>query len=115
MIQNERQYKITQTKLKDLKLDLAALDLPADLHPRQVLARKNSVNILIGELEQEIADYNRLKSGQINKWTIESFEDLPRITITYGRLRQRSQDCCGDDSEGTGRKNWRSRAADPTI
>ena len=58
MIQNERQYKITQTKLKDLKLDRVALDLPDfDLHPRLILARKNSLNILIGELEQEIAEY----------------------------------------------------------
>ena len=78
MIQNERQYKITQTKLRDLNLDRAALNLPdSDLHPRLILARKNSLNILIGELEQEIAEYvgeaaprgNRLKSGQINKWT----------------------------------------------
>ena len=58
MIQNERQYKITQTKLRDLLLDRAALDLPdSDLHPRLILARKNSLNILIGELEQEIAEY----------------------------------------------------------
>jgi HTH-type transcriptional regulator / antitoxin HipB len=58
VIQNERQYKITQTKLRDLLLDRAALNLPdSDLHPRLMLARKNSLNILIGELEQEIAEY----------------------------------------------------------
>ena len=58
MIQNERQYKITQTKLRDLNLDRSALDVPdSDLHPRLMLARKNSLNILIGELEQEIAEY----------------------------------------------------------
>ena len=58
MIQNERQYKITQTKLRDLKLDRSTLDLPdSDLHPRLMLARKNSLNILIRELEQEIAEY----------------------------------------------------------
>jgi HTH-type transcriptional regulator / antitoxin HipB len=76
MIQNERQYNITQTKLRDLLLDRSALDIPdSDLHPRLMLARKNSLNILIGELEQEIAEYvgvaaprdHRLKSGQINK------------------------------------------------
>lgn len=82
MIQNERQYKITQTKLRDLKLDRAALDLPdSDLHPRLILARKNSLNILIGELEQEIVEYDCLKSGQINKWTIESLQDLPNVMI----------------------------------
>jgi HTH-type transcriptional regulator / antitoxin HipB len=82
VIQNERQYKITQTKLRDLKLDRAALDLPdSDLHPRLILARKNSLNILIGELEQEIVEYDCLKSGQINKWTIESLQDLPNVMI----------------------------------
>jgi HTH-type transcriptional regulator / antitoxin HipB len=82
MIQNERQYKITQTKLRDLKLDRAALDLPDfDLHPRLILARKNSLDILIGELEQEIAEYDRLKSGQIDKWPIESLQDLPNVMI----------------------------------
>jgi HTH-type transcriptional regulator / antitoxin HipB len=82
VIQNERQYKITQTKLRDLLLDRATLDLPDfDLHPRLILARKNSLNILIGELEQEIAEYDRLKSGQIDKWPIESLQDLPNVII----------------------------------
>jgi HTH-type transcriptional regulator / antitoxin HipB len=82
MIQNERQYKITKTKLRDLKLDLSGLDAPdSDLHTRLMLARKNSLNILIGELEQEIAEYDRLKSGQITKFPIESLGDLPRVMI----------------------------------
>jgi hypothetical protein len=49
MIQNKRQYEITRSKLRDLQIDLAALDLPSDLHPRQILARKNSLGILIEE------------------------------------------------------------------
>ena len=82
MVQNERQYKITRSKLRDLQLDRSALDLPADLHPRQVLARQNSLGILIGELEQEIAEYDRLKSGQITQFPIESLQDLPRVAIS---------------------------------
>jgi HTH-type transcriptional regulator / antitoxin HipB len=81
MIQNERQYKITRSKLKELLLDRSTLDLPSDLHPRQVLARKNSLGILIGELEQEIAEYDRLKSGQVTQFPIESLRDLPRVAI----------------------------------
>jgi HTH-type transcriptional regulator/antitoxin HigA len=81
MIQNERQYKITQIKLRDLQLDLATLDLPSNLHPRLMLARQNSLNTLIGELEQEIAEYDRLKSGQITQFPIESLADLPRVAI----------------------------------
>lgn len=66
MIQNKHQYQITQTKLNDLKLDLAALDVPdSNLHPRQILGRRNSLNILIRELQQEIADYERLQRAEI--------------------------------------------------
>ena len=36
---------------------------------------------LIGELEQEIAEYDRLKSGQITQFPIESLRDLPRVAI----------------------------------
>jgi HTH-type transcriptional regulator / antitoxin HipB len=81
MIQNERQYKITRSKLKQLSIDRSALDLPTDLHPRQMLARKNSLDILIGELEQEIVEYNRLKSGRVTQFPIESLQDLPRVAI----------------------------------
>jgi HTH-type transcriptional regulator / antitoxin HipB len=81
MIQNERQYKMTRSKLRDLLLDLGTLDLPSDLHPRQILARKNSLGILIKELEQEIVEYDRLKSGQITQFPIESLQDLPRVAI----------------------------------
>jgi HTH-type transcriptional regulator / antitoxin HipB len=81
MIQNERQYKITQTKLRDLQLARSTLNLPSDLHPRLLLARQNSLNILIGELEQEIAEYDRLKSGQVTQFPIESLADLPRVAI----------------------------------
>jgi hypothetical protein len=65
MIQNEHQYRITHAKLKDLEQDLEALEVPAfSLHTRKILARKNSLNILIRELEQEIFEYDQLKSGQ---------------------------------------------------
>lgn len=89
MIQNERQYKITQTKLRDLQLDLATLDLPSDLHPRQMLGRKNSLNILIGELEQEIAEYvgvaaprgNRLKSGQVTQSMMTNLIEVFKLIL----------------------------------
>lgn len=46
-----------------------------------MLARKNSLGILIGELEQEIVEYDRLKSGQVTQFPIESLQDLPRVAI----------------------------------
>jgi HTH-type transcriptional regulator / antitoxin HipB len=82
MIQNERQYKITQTKLRDLEQDLLAVEAPeSELHPRKILARKNSLNILITELQQEITEYDRLKSGKVTKFPINSLKDLPVVMI----------------------------------
>jgi HTH-type transcriptional regulator / antitoxin HipB len=82
MIQNERQYKITQTKLRDLEKDLAQLDPPdPSLHPRKILARRNSLNILITELRQEITEYQQLRSGQVTQFALNSIQELPIVMI----------------------------------
>jgi hypothetical protein len=66
MIQNERQYRITQTKLLQFERELADLD-PQDpnLHPRQVVGWTNSYNLTIRQLQQELSEYEQLKSGNI--------------------------------------------------
>jgi HTH-type transcriptional regulator / antitoxin HipB len=56
MIQNERQYKITQTKLREFEQELAAIN-PTQLHPRQVIGWTNSYKLTIGKLKQEIEEY----------------------------------------------------------
>jgi hypothetical protein len=62
MIQNERQCKVTQAKLRALEQDLVLLDSPdPGLHPQQILARRNSLSILIDELKKEIVEYEQLK------------------------------------------------------
>jgi HTH-type transcriptional regulator / antitoxin HipB len=82
MILNEIQYKVTQTKLEDLEKDLTALTPPpAALHPRQILSRTNSLNILIGTLKQEMVDYNNLKNGTISEFPIDSIQELPIVII----------------------------------
>ena len=82
MIQNERQYRITQTKLREFEQQLAALD-PEDpnLHPRQVIGWRNSYNLTIRELKQEIAEYEQLKSGNILTFGLGSLRDLPTTLI----------------------------------
>jgi HTH-type transcriptional regulator / antitoxin HipB len=63
MIQNERQYRVTQTKLQEFERELANLD-PQDpnLHPRQVVGWTNSYKLTINKLKQELAEYEQLKS-----------------------------------------------------
>jgi HTH-type transcriptional regulator / antitoxin HipB len=82
MIQNERQYRITQTKLKEFEQELAAID-PQDpnLHPRQIVGWTNSYNLSIRQLKQEIAEYERLKSGNIFTFVLGSLNDLPTTLI----------------------------------
>jgi HTH-type transcriptional regulator / antitoxin HipB len=86
MIQNERQYKITQTKLREFERDLADLD-PHDpnLHPRQVIGWTNSYNLTIRQLKQELAEYEQLKSGNISTFVLGSLDDLP-ITLVKARI-----------------------------
>ena len=77
MIQNERQYKVTQTKLRELEQVSASVELEdPNLHPRQILSQKNSYNQIISTLKQEIAEYEELKSGRIAVFRIESFNEL---------------------------------------
>jgi HTH-type transcriptional regulator / antitoxin HipB len=82
MIQNERQYKVTQTKLRELEQASASVELEDhNLHPRQILSQKNSYDRVIGTLKQEIAEYEELKSGRIAVFQIESFQELPTALI----------------------------------
>jgi HTH-type transcriptional regulator / antitoxin HipB len=82
MIQNERQYRITQTKLKEFERDLAAIDLQdPNLHPRQIVGWTNSYNLTIRQLKQEIAEYEQLKSGNISTFVLGSIDDIPTTLI----------------------------------
>jgi HTH-type transcriptional regulator / antitoxin HipB len=82
MIQNERQYKITQTKLREFEQELASIN-PQDpnLHPRQILGWTNSLNLTIRQLKQEIAEYEQLKSGKRSTFILNSLSDLPTVLI----------------------------------
>jgi HTH-type transcriptional regulator / antitoxin HipB len=82
MILNEVQYQVTQTKLKDLEKELTMLTPPpTTLHPRQILSRTNSLNILIDTLKQEMVDYDNLKNGMISEFPIDSIQELPIVII----------------------------------
>jgi HTH-type transcriptional regulator / antitoxin HipB len=82
MIQNERQYRITQTKLREFEQQLADID-PKDpsLHHRQIVGWRNSYNLTIRQLKQELAEYEQLKSGNILTFVLGSLNDLPTTLI----------------------------------
>ncbi len=82
MIQNERQYRITHTKVREFEQELAAIN-PQDpnLHPRQIVGWTNSLNLTIRQLKQEIAEYEQLKSGNRSTFILNSLSDLPTVLI----------------------------------
>jgi HTH-type transcriptional regulator / antitoxin HipB len=86
MIQNERQYKITQTKLRELEQASANINIEdSNLHPRQLLSQKNSYHKLTNDLKQEIAEYEELRSGKIETLRLANFNDLP-IALIKARI-----------------------------
>jgi HTH-type transcriptional regulator / antitoxin HipB len=86
MIQNERQYKISQTKLRELEQASANIDFEdSTLHPRQILAEKNSYTKLVDRLRKELVEYEELKSGSIQMLQVNNINDLP-IAIIKARI-----------------------------
>ena len=76
MIQNEHQYKVTQTKLRELEQSLIDLDVNSDnLSERLLQAEKNGIQVLIDRLYAEIVEYDNLKQ-QRTPIQIRSLDEL---------------------------------------
>jgi nitrate reductase alpha subunit len=77
MIENELQYQVTLSKLKELEQQLAALD-PRDpnLHPRQIIGWRNSFNLTIRQLNQEIAEYEQHLEDTTEDIQEDRFEEI---------------------------------------
>jgi HTH-type transcriptional regulator / antitoxin HipB len=76
MIQNEHQYKVSQTKLRELEQVLIELDVnSANLSERLLQAEKKGVQVLIDRLRSEVIEYDNLKQ-QKTPIQISSIEDL---------------------------------------
>ncbi|WP_309733136.1 helix-turn-helix transcriptional regulator [Chamaesiphon sp. OTE_75_metabat_556] len=76
MIQNEHQYKVTQTKLRELEQALIDLDINSgNLSSRLAQAEKKGIQVLIDRLRLEIIEYDNLKQ-QKTPIQVGSIEDL---------------------------------------
>jgi HTH-type transcriptional regulator / antitoxin HipB len=76
MIQNEHQYKVTQTKLRELEQSLIDLDInSSNLSERLLQAEKKGVQVLIDRLCAEIVEYDNLKQ-QRTPIQIHSLDEL---------------------------------------
>ena len=85
MIQNQHQYKITNSKLKELELVLLSLvNNPTQLSERLWQSQQAGVQVWIDRLKTEIIEYDLLQKGQ-SVLKISSLSELP-IALIKARI-----------------------------
>lgn len=96
MIRNERQYRITKTKLNEFQLALLELkNLPEPTEINDKLDYQLDLDTLssqIEEFEEEIAEYESLQRGTVEQLILESFDQLPQALIKARIVRGLTQE-----------------------
>lgn len=86
MIQNERQFKITQNQIETLNAALAEFESSsADAPDWIVKAQSEALNSQITELRSEVIEYELLKSGKNRYLECSNLVDLP-ISLIRARI-----------------------------
>ncbi len=88
MIKNERQYRITRTQAQQFERALAQLQVSAGsqsgelegLHPLLRKAQREALESQLGDLREQLAEYEALASGGQTTFVSHSF-DLPNALI----------------------------------
>jgi len=89
MIKNERQYLITKTQAQQFERALAKLQVSAGsqsgedegLHPLLRKAQEEALQSQLGDLREQLAEYEALASGGQTTFVSHSFDDLPNALI----------------------------------
>lgn len=96
MILNERQYLITRTKIKEFESAIAELSnqTPSDDLNEQILdqATLDGLESQLEEMREEVEEYERLKVGEIENLTIDSYSQLPSALIQARIIRGWTQE-----------------------
>ena len=96
MIFNERQYITTKARINEFGKAIAKLESSDDSpDPNQKLRKQvhlDALNSQLEELQEEIAEYQALKTGEIKGVTINSFEEWPEVLIKARIARGWSQE-----------------------
>jgi HTH-type transcriptional regulator / antitoxin HipB len=81
VIQNKHQYKVTNSKLKELEQSLANLAAnPDGLSERLFQAQRAGLQVWIKRLKAELAEYDELQQGE-SVFKISSLTELPLALI----------------------------------
>lgn len=85
MIMNERQYRITKAQADKFEQALArVIATPSDsqnLHPLLRKAQQEALKSQLTELQQQLAEYDALRTGERLVLEVSSFDDLPQALI----------------------------------
>lgn len=82
MIKNEREFKITRVQAEKFADTLRQLDRSSDEGSQGVAGlQRAAIKSMCDELEEELREYERLKSGEIQEFVAESISDLPKVLI----------------------------------
>ena len=84
MIENERQYLVTQKRIREFEASLASLKTtqrPQNVPPQIHQAMTQSTESQLDDLRQEIAEYETLKSHRLMELELNSLSELPELFI----------------------------------
>jgi len=85
MITNERQYRITKAQAENFENAISSMsNSPApdsDIHPIIWEAQKTAASSQLADLQEELREYETLRSGARRAWVLPSFEELPKALI----------------------------------
>ena len=82
MIKNEKQYKITNAKIKDFAQSVSILDQEIDKNHDPLLElERDALRGQIFDLQRELEEYEDLKAGNIPILEFINIEDLPKTLI----------------------------------
>lgn len=92
MIKNERQYMITKAQARKFKDAIAAFDSKTlDTHALLVKAQRDALESQLAELDAQLKEFERLRSGKLRKLKKSTFKDLPMELIRARIVRGLTQ------------------------
>ena len=97
MITNERQYRITRNKAQSFVRAIGEFDAKSnertDVHARLLLAEREAMESQLADLQEDLEEYEELKSTDLSVISVSSFEELADGLIKAriaGGLNQRA-------------------------
>jgi DNA-binding Xre family transcriptional regulator len=94
MITNERQYLITQKKIQEFNralADTAKTPPSGKMHPRAREAMRSGIESQLQDLEDEIDEYEKLKSGRVRSIVVHSIVGIALSLIKARIARNLTQ------------------------